>query len=155
MLIFKYQTPSSELVKCNRLMLAILMIAALFLENIYLVYAFAVVNLITVFTGVKYSPSSWIYFLFKNLLHVNICHVNDLYKRSYQMSQDTESFEVFLRVAVALLAIGLYEVEPFISWLIVIFMAIFMLISSFFGFCLAALGYVLYKYIIGMFSGKR
>ncbi len=155
MLIFKYRAPTPELVKFNRIVSAFILIVALFSEHVSFLYIFTLINTLTLIVGMKYALSSLIYNFFEQVLHVKICDVNFLYKRSYYVDHRTERFEIIMRVLVGAFAMLIYEVEPMVAWLLIIFMAIFMLISSFFGFCLSALAYVAYKYIKGMFYVKR
>ncbi len=155
MLIFKYRAPTPELVKFNRIVSAFLLIVALFLENVFFLYIFTLINILTLIVGIKYALSSIIYNFFEQVLHVKICAINFLYKRSYHVDYRTEKFEIIMRILVGAFAMLMYEIEPMITWLLIIFMAIFMLISAFFGFCLSALAYVAYKYIREMLYVKR
>ena len=61
------------------------------------------------------------------------------------MNQESEWFEIISRLLVSLIAIAVYQETPLIAWLIGAFMGIFMMISTFFGFCLSALGYIGFK----------
>jgi diguanylate cyclase (GGDEF)-like protein len=61
------------------------------------------------------------------------------------MNKESELFELFARILVSSIAISLYSSTPLATWLIGTFMGVFMMISTFFGFCLSALGYIGFK----------
>ncbi len=144
-----YKIPLPEYVKWNRLVNSFIMISAVFFESIELVYFFALLNLMTFANTISYSLTTRIYLLIERLSRWNLCQISPTYERSYAMGLETERFEFILRVLVATLAIVLYAYWPMMTWLIAIIMGIFMMISTFFGFCLSALGFIAYRSLRG------
>ncbi|MCX6060729.1 MAG: EAL domain-containing protein [Campylobacterales bacterium] len=118
------------------------MIFGVFFQNIELFYFYFTINLITLITTVRFSPTSWLLHLIELMLKRSICTISPAYKRSYFMNRESEWFELFARLLVSSIAIGFFYYYPLTTWLIGIFMGVFMMISTFFGFCLSSLGYI-------------
>ena len=142
MLWFSYQSPTSGEVKFNRLVLGFIIILGVFFQNINYFYFYFAINLITLITTVHFSPTSWLLHLIELILKRPICTISPAYKRSYFMNRESEWFELFARLFVSSIAVGLFFYYPLAAWLIGTFMGVFMMISTFFGFCLSALGYI-------------
>ncbi len=142
---FIYQSPAPQAVKFNRLALGTLMIMGVFFQNIELFYLYFIINLLTLVTTLQFSPTSWLLNLGEFLLKRPICTISPAYERSYFMNQESEWFELFARLIVSSGAIGFFSYYPLVTWLIGTFMGVFMMISTFFGFCLSALGYIGFK----------
>lgn len=142
MVWFNYTIPESSVVKFNRLILGSIMIIGVFTQRIEFIYLYFVVNVLTLLTTIHYSPTSWVYRGAEVILKKPICSIATGYERSYFMNQESEWFELFSRLFVSFIAIYLYDYYPLATWLIGIFMGVFMMISTFFGFCLSALGYI-------------
>jgi diguanylate cyclase (GGDEF)-like protein len=142
MLWFTYQSPTSGEVKFNRLVLGFIIILGVFFQNINYFYFYFAINLITLITTVHFSPTSWLLHFIELILKRPICTISPAYKRSYFMNRESEWFELFARLFVSSMAIGLFFYYPLAAWLIGTFMGVFMMISTFFGFCLSALGYI-------------
>lgn len=145
MLGFTYQAPEPGVVKFNRLILGIVMILGVFFQSIELFYTYFAINLITLVTTLKFSPTSWFFNVLSYFLKDPKWYISPAYERSYYMNQESEWFELFSRLLVSLIAIGFYGDTPLVTWLIGTFMGVFMMISTFFGFCLSALGYIGFK----------
>lgn len=142
-----YHSPNPNSVKFNRLVFGGLMVSAVFLQHIELVYAYFLLNLVTLVTTIHYGPTQWVYTIISSLISKPVCRISEAYERSYFMNQESERFELLSRLLVSMIAIGLYESYPLVTWLIGTFMGVFMMISTFFGFCLSALGYIGWKNI--------
>lgn len=142
---FTYQAPGPGVVKFNRLILGIVMILGVFFQSIELFYTYFAINLLTLVTTLKFSPTSWLFNTLSYLFKDSKCYISPVYARSYYMNQESEWFELFARILVSLIAIFLYPHAPLVTWLIGTFIGVFMMISTFFGFCLSALGYIGFK----------
>jgi len=140
-----YYSPRPLYVKWNRLMNSLLMIAAVFSQRIELLYLFLAVNIVTFVVTIRFGPMRWLLWPIERLPLVRLLDVSEAYVRSYHMTAQTERFEVLLRILAVSAAIGLYGCCPVATWLMAVAMGIFMLISTFFGFCLSALGYIAVK----------
>ncbi len=138
----RYQAPASDEVKFNRLVLGLIMITAVFFQKIELFYLYFFINLITVITTLRFSPTSWLLSLVSFLLKRPFCTIPSAYERSYFMNQESELFELSLRLLVSSIAIGFFTYYPLVTWLVGAIMGIFMMISTFFGFCLSSLAYI-------------
>lgn len=145
MLGFTYQAPTSGVVKFNRLILGIVMILGVFFQNIELFYTYFAINLLTLATTLKFSPTSWLFNALSYFFKDQKCYISPAYERSYYMNQESEWFELLARLLVSLVAIGFYAYAPLVTWVIGTIMGVFMMISTFFGFCLSALGYIGFK----------
>ncbi len=142
MLWFMYQSSTPGEVKFNRLVLGFIMIFGVFLQNIGLFYLYFAINLFTLITTLHYSPTSWLLHFIELMVKRSICTISPAYERSYFMNRESEWFELFLRLLVSSIAIGFFFYYPLITWLIGTFIGVFMMISTFFGFCLSVLGYI-------------
>lgn len=145
MLWFAYQSPAPGVVKFNRLVLGFIIIFGVFFQNIELFYLYFAINLISLITTVQFSPTSWLLHLLEGVFKRSICTISPAYKRSYFMNRESEGFELFARLLVSFIAIEFFSHYPLVTWLIGTFMGVFMMISTFFGFCLSALGYIGFK----------
>jgi hypothetical protein len=141
-----YSVPSPLDVKWNRLLNSVVMISAVFSQKIELLYLFLGLNLLTLLVTMHYGPTRWLLRLVEKWV-VRWLDVPQAYARSYAMTAATERFEVFLRIVAVSLAIAVYGCCPLLTWLTAIGMGIFMLISTFFGFCLSALGFIAMRHV--------
>jgi len=135
-------------VKWNRLVNSLLLIAAVFSERETLLYFFLFLNTVTFVVTVHYGPSRWLLQPFEKAA-AKWLDVSPAYARSYAMNQATERFEIISRLVMVALALVLYPCCPMATWLITVGMGIFMLISTFFGFCISALGFLAMEYAMG------
>lgn len=142
MLWFSYQSPLPSMVKFNRLTMGALMIIGIFSQNINFFTAYFIINLLTLVTTVRFSPSSLLLRFIEMIAGRSVCNISPLYARSYFMNRESEWFELAARILVSGLAIGIFSIYPLAAWLIGVFMGVFMMISAFFGFCLSSLGYI-------------
>lgn len=141
-----YQIPLPLYVKWNRLVNSMLLIGAVFSERIELLYLFAGLNLITFLTTIHYGPVRWLLLPFEKRVP-GWLDVPAAYARSYAMSLATERFEIILRLVAVAVAIAFEGCCPLVTWLMAVGMGIFMLISTFFGFCLSALGFIAVRFV--------
>ncbi|MHB8100017.1 MAG: EAL domain-containing protein [Sulfuricurvum sp.] len=139
---FTYHTPEPGVVKFNRLILGLIIILGVFFQSIELFYIYFAINLVTLVTTLKFSPTSWLFNALSYFLKDPQWYISPVYERSYFMNQESEWFEILSRLLISLIAIAIYPDTPLITWLIGTFMGVFMMISTFFGFCLSALGYI-------------
>lgn len=136
-----YRAPAPLFVKWNRLVNSLIIISAVFLGRVELLYLFAALNIVTFVTTIQYGPTRWLLWLFEK--HVpRWLEVPSAYARSYAMTSATERFELLLRIIAVSVALAFYPCCPIVTWLLSVGMGIFMLISTFFGFCLSALGFI-------------
>lgn len=136
-----YHVPEPLHVKWNRLLNSMLMIAAVLTEEVEFLYIFGIVNMVTFVLTIHYGPFRLLLIPFEN--HIpDWLDVPAAYARSYAMTEATERFEVLLRIIAVSAALALYECCPIVTWMMAVGMGIFMLISTFFGFCLSALGFI-------------
>ncbi len=142
MSFFHYHTPEPREVKFNRLILGLLLIAGVISQHIEFLYGYFIISLISVVTLIHYSPTTYLYKFIAFFFKGPLCTISPAYERSYAMHKESELFELSLRLIVVSLAIYIHSLLPLAGWLIAIFMGIFMMISTFFGFCLSALGYI-------------
>jgi hypothetical protein len=143
--MLSYRTPRPLHVKWNRLVNSLIMIVAVFSERVEFLYAFLFVNMITLLISINYGPIRWALFPFENAVK-RLLDVSPAYARSYAMNAATERFEILSRIVAVSIALTLYGCCPMATWLISVAMGIFMLISTFFGFCLSALGFIALRY---------
>jgi diguanylate cyclase (GGDEF)-like protein len=144
---FHYHTPEPREVKFNRLILGLLLISGVISQRIEFLYAYFVISAISVVTLIHYSPTTYLYKFIAFFFNGPLCTISPAYERSYAMHKESEFFELSLRLVVVSIAIYAHSLLPLAGWLIAIFMGIFMMISTFFGFCLSALGYIGLKFI--------
>lgn len=136
-----YRVPKPLIVKWNRLINSTVMIAAVLTARVELLYVFGGLNLLTFLTTIHYGPSRLLLLPFEK--HVpSWLDVPAAYARSYAMSEATERFEILLRIIAVSAALALYGCCPIATWMMAVGMGVFMLISTFFGFCLSALGFI-------------
>lgn len=150
-----YIAPEPSTVKFNRLVMGMLMVATVFSERIELFYLFFIINFISLVTTLHYSPTTLVYKMISKVIGHELCRISKTYERSYAMSKETERFEMTLRVLFSGVALLLFSSFPMVTWFIAIFMAIFMAISTFFGFCLASLGFIGLRNMKAYYFGTR
>ncbi|MEJ2468145.1 MAG: hypothetical protein P8Y65_07190 [Campylobacterales bacterium] len=117
------------------------MISAVLTERVELLCFFVCLNTVTLVVTIHWGPTRWLMHPFETHLKKWL-GVPEAYARSYAMTAVTERFEILLRLIFASIAIALYFCCPLLTWLFAVGMGIFMLISTFFGFCLSALGFI-------------
>jgi len=142
MLWFTYQSPTPDVVKFNRLVLGTIIIIGVFFQNIELFYLYFLINLLTLATTVQSGPTTWFLRIIQTVAKETVCNISPSYARSYFMNRESEWFELLSRLLVSSIAIAFYSYNPLMTWLIGMFMGVFMMISTFFGFCLSSLGYI-------------
>ncbi|WP_345986096.1 hypothetical protein WCX49_02995 [Sulfurimonas sp. HSL-1656] len=141
-----YSAPKPLHVKWNRLLNGALLVAAVFSEQIELLYIFLALNIVTLVVSIRFGPARWLLALFEKHLK-GWLDVPAAYERSYAMTAATERFEIGLRLLAGTAVLLLYPCCPLAAWLITVGMGIFMLISAFFGFCLSSFGLIGLHYV--------
>ena len=141
-----YKPPRPLHVKWNRLVNSLIVISAVFTEQIPLLWFFLFLNTITLVATIHYGPTRWLLALSGKRAE-RWLDVSPAYARSYALNASTERFEILLRIAAVSLALVLYACCPTVTWLLAVGMGIFMLISTFFGFCLSALGFIAVRFM--------
>ena len=147
----RYKIPRPLHVKWNRLLNSVLIIGAVFTERVELLYLFIALNLLTLSFTIHYGPTRWLLRPFEKAA-ARWLDVPPAYARSYAVNALTERFEVVLRILFMLAAVTFYPCCPTVTWLIAVGMGIFMLISTFFGFCLSALGFIAVRSVTERFG---
>jgi diguanylate cyclase (GGDEF)-like protein len=140
-----YRSPEPGVVKFNRLILGIIIVLGVFFQSIELYYLYFFINLLTLVTTLRFSPTSWLFKFLSYCIKDAKMSISPAYERSYFMNRESEWFELFARILVSLIAIAFYQSTPLVTWILGTFMGVFMMISTFFGFCLSALGYIGFK----------
>lgn len=152
MIFLKYKQPKAEYVQFQRFVMGLLILMAVLSEDIFFVNIFLILSIISLFTTVNYSPTTFIYKFISLLRGKPFFTTAPQYSHSYIVHRLAEIFEDFMRIAGGFTIIYVYTIVPLVAWIISSFMAIAMLISSFFGFCLSALMYIGYKFISKKFG---
>ncbi len=150
----KYKQPKAEYVQFQRLLAGLLILTTVLTENITFVYMFLILSLISFLTTISYSPSTLIYKLISFLNSRPLFVTPPQYVHSYMVHRLATIFEDLMRLAGGLAIVYFYQFSPTTSWMIASFMAIAMLISSFFGFCLSALLYIGYTAVAKKVKSK-
>lgn len=143
-----YKSPRPLHVKWNRLVNSLILISAVLSARVELLYFFLLLNIVTFGVTIHYGPSRWLLQPFEKMA-AKWLDVSPAYARSYAMNLSTERFEIISRLLTVSMALLLYPCCPMAVWLITVGMGIFMLISTFFGFCISALGFLAMNYIMG------
>ncbi len=147
MIFMKYKQPKAEYVQFQRLLAGLLILSAILTENIIFTYIFLLLSTISFITTLNYSPSTLLFKLISFLNGRPLFVTPPQYVHSYMVHRLATIFEDLMRIAGGIAMIYFYSISPTISWMIGSFMAIAMLISSFYGFCLSALLYIGYTAI--------
>jgi len=155
MIFLKYKQPKAEYVQFQRLVLGLIVFTSVLVENIYFIYAFLGLSMISFLTTMNYSPTTLFFKLYKFIFGTYMFRTAAQYAHSYLTYRLAEIFEDIMRISGGILIIYLYSFSPLSAWIVASFMGIAMLISSFFGFCLSSLMYIGYKYILGKLRYKH
>lgn len=140
----KYKQPKAEHVQFQRLILGLLVLLAVIYQEIFFVKLFLGLSVVSLITTINYSPTTMIFKFFSFIYGKPIFTTPHQYAHSYIVYRLASIFEDLMRIAGGLAIIYFYQYYPIVAWIISSFMAIAMLISSFFGFCLSALFYIGY-----------
>ncbi len=149
--LLKYRIPTPTLVKFQRIIMGWLAIAALFSENIDLVWVFFALTFIGIFTGTEYSPVSLFYKLVYKLFSFELAKISEHHIRYYQVNASVDFIDHLLRIVASGSALLLfYSGFELLAWGLIAFLCIFMMLSAYFGFCLSALSYIFLQNIIAV-----
>ena len=153
MIFLKYKQPKAEYVQFQRLVLGLIIIAAVLFENIEFIQLFTLISIISFITTINYSPATLLFRFLSYLLTAPLFTTAAQYAHSYITNRLAEIFEDFMRMAGGATVLYLYTISPLGAWMMASFMGIAMMVSSFFGFCLSSLvyiGYLRLKQLFGM-----
>lgn len=152
MIFLKYKEPQAEHVQFQRLISGLLTLFFALTENIVFVEVFIILNIISFITTVRYSPTTMLFKFLSFLYGKSIFTTPSQYVHSYRVQRLTSILEDLMRIGGGFGIFYVYQISPTIALLIAMFMAIAMLISSFFGFCLSALMHIGYKALLKKFG---
>lgn len=148
MIFLKYKQPKAEYVQFQRLGFGLILLSAVLFGKIEFIYFFLALSSISFITTINYSPMTLLFKLLSFMIGESLFTTAPQYAHSYVVNRLAEIFEDVLRIIGGLAVVSLYSTSPLASWMISSLMAIAMLISSFFGFCLSSLVYIGYKKIL-------
>ena len=112
-------------------------------------YIMLIMTLSTLLLTSKYSLPTLLYKILTVVKFDKVFRLNPRYERSFCIDRRMELFEEGLRLFVGLMTIALYHSSFMISSIVLaFFMAVMMLISTYFGFCVTGLLYIAYSKII-------
>lgn len=148
MIFFNYKQPKAEYVQFQRLVMGFLILFSVLGENILLIYIYLALSSISLMSTVYYSPTTLIFRLLSFIRGKSLFTTPPQYAHSYIVNRLAEFFEDIMRIGAGVAIIYFYSFSPLTAWIMASFIAIAMLISSFFGFCLSALMYIGYKFIM-------
>jgi diguanylate cyclase (GGDEF)-like protein len=141
--LLKYKIPAATHVKFQRIIMGWLAIAALFGENINLVWVFFTLTAIGMLTGTEYSPVSLFYKLIKKLFSFDLVKISQHHIRYYEVGTSVDFIDHLLRIIASGSALLLFSFDLHMAaWAMLSFLSIFMMLSAYFGFCLSALSYI-------------
>lgn len=139
--LYKHADPKH--VKFQRIMLGWLAIAALFLRDVNLVWAFLAITALGLLGGTEYSLTTLLYKLFKTIFRHDLVQISSHHARYYEINTSMDLIDHLLRLGASSAALALYYGGfEIIAWGAISFLCVFMMLSAYFGFCLSALAYV-------------
>lgn len=145
MIFLKYKQPKAEYVQFQRLSFGLILLSAVLFGKIEFIYLYLALSSISFITTINYSPMTLLFKLLSYILGEPLFTTAPQYAHSYVVNRLAEIFEDVLRIIGGVVVVSLYSSFPLAAWMMVSVMAIAMLISSFFGFCLSSLVYIGYK----------
>ena len=147
MIFLQYIEPQAEHVQFQRLISGLLVLIFVFTNDLLFIETFIILNFISLTTRVNYSPTTFLFKTLSILIRKPLFTTPLQYAHSYKTTPLASIFEDLMRIAGGVCIYYLYVNYYAVAVTIAIFMAIAMLISSFFGFCLSSLAYIAYKAI--------
>ena len=151
-----YGTCKSENVRFSRLVMMLLTLSyALFsvIESMYGVLALTVFALVF---GINNGITSLVLVVLKKLGIKKAFEVDPRHKRSFAITRTMEVFEELMRLSLTIIVIYLHMNELIIaSTTIAFIMSMFMIISTFFGFCMSGILYVIFQRFFGKKHGIK
>lgn len=144
--LYKHADPKH--VKFQRLVLGWLAIAALFMRDVNLIWAFLAITALGLPLGTEYSLSTLFYKLWYAIFKHDLSHITPHHTRYYEINTSMDIIDHLLRLGASGLALALYYAHlEMIAWGVISFLCVFMMLSAYFGFCLSALSYVTFMNI--------
>ena len=142
--LLKYKPPKPIYVKFQRLVMGWLAIVSLFTQEINFVILFFILTAIGIISGTEYSPITLFYKFIKKTFSFDLIKISKHHIRYYQVNTSVDFIDHFLRIIASGSALVLYYSDlATITWGLIAFLSIFMMLSAYFGFCLSALSYIL------------
>lgn len=145
MIFLKYKQPQAEYVQFQRLVFGLVIFAGVLFQMIDFIYIFLILSFISLITTVNYSPTTLLFKLIGIIIRRPLFTTAPQYAQSYLTNRLAEFFEDMMRLGGGGIILYLNSVSDLAGWMMASFIAIAMLISGFFGFCLSSLVYISYK----------
>ena len=145
MIFLQYIEPQAEHVQFQRLISGLLVLIFVFTNDLLFIEIFIVLNFINLTTRVNNSPTTLLFKILSILLRKPLFITPIQYAHSYKTTPLASSIEDLMRVTGGILIYILFTYSYATAIGIAMFMAVAMLISSFFGFCISSLVYIAYK----------
>jgi hypothetical protein len=143
----------AENIRFSRFLMTLLIAIYALLGYIEGMYLMLLVAGSTILMGSGHSLSSYLLKFLALFGFKKLFKLNPRYDRSFNINREMELFEETLRLIVGGLCIFLYWYGfVTISTILAFFMAVMMLISTYFGFCISGLMYIAYRKILGQNS---
>ena len=144
------RSKNAENVRFSRFLMTLLIASYALFGYIYGLYVMLIVAVSTIVFGAQHNVSSYLLKFLALFGFRKIFKLNPRYDRSFDINRAMELFEETLRVIVGTLCVVLYMYDfTMTSTLLAFFMAVMMLISTYFGFCISGLLYIAYNKILG------
>lgn len=140
----------AENVRFSRFLMTLSMATFALLGYIEGVCFMLLLSITTLLFGVNKSLSSYVLKFLALFGFKKIFKLNPRYDRSFNINREMEVFEEVLRVSVGGLCLLLFKYDFEVASTVLAFiMAVMMLISTYFGFCISGLMYIAYKKVLG------
>lgn len=147
---------SAQNVRFYRLVLTILITYYALFSEVFALYLLLGLSLFNFIFTHRYAPTAYLYRLLSLIGFDKIFSLNPRYQRSFEINRKMELFEegmrlIFGGIVLVLHLYGFYGAATALAF----FMAIFMMISTFFGFCLSGLMYIGYCSVLRKASSEN
>ncbi len=140
----------AENVRFSRFLMTLSMASFALLGYVEGIYFMLLVSLSTLLVGSNHSFSSYILKFLALFGFKKVFKLNPRYDRSFDINREMEVFEEFLRLSVGTICLLLFWYGFTVtSTVLGFFMAVMMLISTYFGFCVSGLMYIAYQKVLG------
>ncbi len=137
-------------VRFSRLIMTILIAYYALFTEVVALYVMLGLSFLTLILGHKHSLTSYVYKVLKLLKFDKLFSLNPRYQRSFEINRSMTLFEEGMRLSVGSMVLLMHLNGWFTAAsALAFFMAIFMMISTFFGFCLSGLMYIGYRALLG------
>ena len=154
MIFLKYKEPQAEHVQFQRLAFGLLALTFVLSDDLLFIKIFILLNVVSFITTVNYSPTTLLFKFLSLLLGKSLFVTPPQYASSYRNTKLASIFEDLMRIGGGVAIFYLYQYSPLAALMFASFMAIALLISSFFGFCLSSLPFMGYRTLKKKFETK-